>query len=145
MPKIRESIRDVLQACRYMSDSPYAGELVFTAFSGSHQDAIAKGYGMERGEKAGDMDGSVSADRSDRMWEDSYDADVIRINSQSGKGGVGYILEQHYGSEAAEEDARGIWATQTKSVSDVQHKELHAEVRSSRSSKINLRISPSRT
>ena len=72
---------------------PYAGDLVFTAFSGSHQDAIKKGFGVQQ---------------SDAVWEvpylpidpacvgRSYDA-VIRVNSQSGKGGVSYLLEQEHG------------------------------------------------
>lgn len=76
---------------------PYAGELVFTAFSGSHQDAINKGF------KARDASGSL-------VWEvpylhidprdvgATYEA-VIRINSQSGKGGVAYVLEQEHGLE----------------------------------------------
>jgi len=74
---------------------PYAGELVFTAFSGSHQDAINKGFKARRGSNS-------------PLWEipylpidpqdvgRSYEA-VIRINSQSGKGGVAYVLEQDYG------------------------------------------------
>ena len=72
---------------------PYAGELVFTAFSGSHQDAIKKGFAARQANPHG-------------MWEvpylpidpadmgRSYEA-VIRVNSQSGKGGVAYLLEQH--------------------------------------------------
>ena len=72
---------------------PYAGDLVFTAFSGSHQDAIKKG---------------LSQQKADELWEvpylpidpadlgRSYDA-VIRVNSQSGKGGVSYLLEQEHG------------------------------------------------
>ncbi len=72
---------------------PYAGDLVFTAFSGSHQDAIKKG---------------LSQQKADAVWEvpylpidpaalgRSYDA-VIRVNSQSGKGGVSYLLEQEHG------------------------------------------------
>lgn len=72
---------------------PYAGDLVFTAFSGSHQDAIKKG---------------LSQQQADALWEvpylpidpadlgRSYDA-VIRVNSQSGKGGVSYLLEQEHG------------------------------------------------
>jgi len=74
---------------------PYAGELVFTAFSGSHQDAIKKGF-------------AAQAARNDQMWDVpylpidpadigcSYEA-VIRVNSQSGKGGVAWILEQDKG------------------------------------------------
>ena len=72
---------------------PYAGDLVHTAFSGSHQDAIRKGFAQQQ---------------SDQIWEvpylpidpqdigRSYDA-VIRVNSQSGKGGMSYLLEQAYG------------------------------------------------
>ena len=72
---------------------PYIGDLVFTAFSGSHQDAIKKGF---------------AAQKSDALWEVPYlpidPADlgrsyesVIRINSQSGKGGIAYLLERDYG------------------------------------------------
>jgi len=74
---------------------PYAGELVFTAFSGSHQDAIKKGLAALKSE--GRMDWEVPylpLDPADvgRMYES-----IIRINSQSGKGGVAYILEEAYG------------------------------------------------
>jgi 2-isopropylmalate synthase len=74
---------------------PYAGELVFTAFSGSHQDAIKKGF-------------AAHEKRNDSYWEmpylpidpadlgESYEA-VIRVNSQSGKGGIAWVLEQGHG------------------------------------------------
>jgi len=74
---------------------PYAGELVFTAFSGSHQDAIKKGF-------------AAHEKRNDGYWEmpylpidpadlgESYEA-VIRVNSQSGKGGIAWVLEQSHG------------------------------------------------
>jgi len=74
---------------------PYAGELVFTAFSGSHQDAIKKGF-------------DALARRNDEVWEvpylpvdpqdlgRSYEA-IIRINSQSGKGGIAYLLKTDHG------------------------------------------------
>jgi len=76
---------------------PYVGELAFTAFSGSHQDAIKKGM-------------AAQAQRNDTVWEVPYlpidPADVgrayepvIRINSQSGKGGIAYVMEQDYGIE----------------------------------------------
>ncbi len=77
---------------------PYGGSLVFAAFSGSHQDAIAKG--MKWHEDRGLSTWSVPylpIDPHDVGRE--YDADVIRINSQSGKGGVAYILGHHYGYE----------------------------------------------
>ena len=104
---------------------PYAGELVFAAFSGSHQDAIAKG--MEWREKKGLAAWNVPylpIDPHDVGRQ--YDADVIRINSQSGKGGVGYVLQKSYGINmpARMKEAMGYAA---KSVSDHLHKELHAE------------------
>ena len=79
---------------------PYAGDLVFAAFSGSHQDAINKCLAIDRRERA------VSA--PDTHWQVAYlpidprdvgrtYQEVIRINSQSGKGGVAYVLEQDYG------------------------------------------------
>jgi 2-isopropylmalate synthase len=79
---------------------PYGGDLVFTAFSGSHQDAIKKG--MDLRSKEGDTD--------DNLWQvpylsidprdlgRSYEA-IIRINSQSGKGGVAYVLSREFGLE----------------------------------------------
>jgi 2-isopropylmalate synthase len=74
---------------------PYAGELVFTAFSGSHQDAIKKGFAALR---AGEIDGwavpYLGIDPKDVGR--SYEA-VVRVNSQSGKGGVAYLLESAYG------------------------------------------------
>jgi 2-isopropylmalate synthase len=77
---------------------PYAGELVFTAFSGSHQDAIKKGFAAQRAAEAA----------GNAIWEVPYlpidPADVgrtyeavIRVNSQSGKGGIAYLLERDYG------------------------------------------------
>ena len=104
---------------------PYAGELVFAAFSGSHQDAIAKG--MEWREKKGLTEWNVPylpIDPHDVGRQ--YDADVIRINSQSGKGGVGYILQKSYGINmpAKMKEAMGYAA---KGVSDHLHKELHPE------------------
>jgi 2-isopropylmalate synthase len=89
-------IRDIYERCTRMEVSPrqpYAGELVFTAFSGSHQDAIKKSW---------------AAQKPDAMWDvlyipidpgdigRSYKA-IIRINSQSGKGGVAYVLEHEFG------------------------------------------------
>ncbi len=94
-------IGEVVQTVEYCNQipvhprHPYAGELVFTAFSGSHQDAIKKGF-------------AAQSARNDQMWDVpylpidpadigcSYEA-VIRVNSQSGKGGVAWILEQDKG------------------------------------------------
>src|SRR5204862_548285 len=94
-------IDDVVRTVEYCNQlpvhprHPYAGELVYTAFSGSHQDAIKKGF-------------EALAKRNDEFWEvpylpidpkdlgRTYEA-VIRVNSQSGKGGVAYLLKADYG------------------------------------------------
>ncbi len=103
---------------------PYAGELVFAAFSGSHQDAISKG--MEYRKSGGDlwMVPYLPIDPKDVGRE--YESDVIRINSQSGKGGVGYVLKNTYGLmlPAKMKEVMGYAA---KAVSDREHKELHAD------------------
>lgn len=71
---------------------PYAGDLVFTAFSGSHQDAIKKGFEFQKDQEIWDMP-YLPIDPKD-LGRD-YDA-VIRVNSQSGKGGIAYLLEANY-------------------------------------------------
>lgn len=91
-----DAVRQCVEACNQIPvhpRHPYVGDLVFTAFSGSHQDAIKKGFAQQK---------------PDALWEvpylpidpadlgRSYDA-VIRVNSQSGKGGMAYLLEQEYG------------------------------------------------
>ncbi|MFZ3153442.1 2-isopropylmalate synthase [Pseudomonas sp.] len=93
-----DSVRQLVEECNELPvhpRHPYAGELVYTAFSGSHQDAIKKGFARQE---------------ADALWEvpylpidpadlgRNYDA-VIRVNSQSGKGGIAYLLEQEYGLE----------------------------------------------
>ena len=101
---------------------PYAGALVFTAFSGSHQDAIAKG--MHWREEKNPERWTVPylpIDPHDVGRE--YDGDVIRINSQSGKGGVGFIMEQRYGIEMPKK-MREDFGYCVKRVSDKKHKEL---------------------
>lgn len=105
--------------------SPYSGALVFAAFSGSHQDAIAKGMKYREDHDCDQWTVPyLPIDPTDvgRL----YEADVIRINSQSGKGGIGYILEQNFGLNlpAKMREAMGYAA---KSVSDEQHKELMPE------------------
>ena len=102
--------------------SPYSGALVFAAFSGSHQDAIAKGM-KYREEKNTDLWTVPYLPIDPTDIGRCYDADVIRINSQSGKGGVGYILEQHYGLRLPKKmrEAMGYIA---KAASDSSHKEL---------------------
>ena len=87
-------IRAFYQNAAFMSVTPYAGDLVFTAFSGSHQDAISKGMAWREAEKERSGAGHVPylpIDPKDVGRE--YESDVIRINSQSGKGGVNLHLE----------------------------------------------------
>ena len=104
--------------------APYAGSLVFAAFSGSHQDAIAKG--MKWREEKSLHQWSVPYIPIDpHDINRTYDADVIRVNSQSGKGGIGYLLEQTYGyvlPAGMREDLSYL----CKSISDHEHKELKA-------------------
>ncbi|MBQ6661998.1 MAG: 2-isopropylmalate synthase [Firmicutes bacterium] len=104
---------------------PYCGELVFAAFSGSHQDAIAKG--MKWREEKDPSRWTVPylpLDPHDVGRE--YDGDVIRINSQSGKGGVAYILENNYGF-IIPKDMRPEIGYLMKDVSDHMHDELSPE------------------
>lgn len=102
--------------------SPYAGGLVFAAFSGSHQDAIAKGmrWRAEKGLHRWSVP-YIPIDPTDISR--TYDSDVIRVNSQSGKGGIGYLLEQTYGYNlpaAMREDL----SYRCKDISDHEHREL---------------------
>ncbi len=94
------SIVDVYERCTGMSvppRQPYAGELVFTAFSGSHQDAIKKGLAEWAAQKRDYWDVPyLTLDPADIGRE--Y-REVIRVNSQSGKGGVAYLLESEFGIE----------------------------------------------
>jgi 2-isopropylmalate synthase len=103
---------------------PYAGELVFTAFSGSHQDAIKKGF-------------SAQAQRNDELWQvpylpidpadlgRSYEA-VIRVNSQSGKGGVAWVLEQDYGLKLPKR-MQSHFSTTVQELSDSTGRELTSD------------------
>ena len=100
---------------------PYSGKLVFAAFSGSHQDAIAKGMKW-REEKGGVWNVPyLPIDPTDVGR--TYDADVIRINSQSGKGGIGYILESKY-KLSLPPKMREVFGYHVKSISDHEHREL---------------------
>jgi len=100
------AVREVYERCTKMPvhpRHPYAGDLVFTAFSGSHQDAIKKGMDLMDKKKAAQKPGDPEP-----LWEvpylpidphdvgRSYEA-IIRINSQSGKGGVAYVMEREFG------------------------------------------------
>ena len=105
--------------------SPYSGALVFAAFSGSHQDAIAKGmHWLDEKKPEHWTVPYLPIDPTDLGR--NYDADVIRINSESGKGGVGYILETKFGLNlpAKMREAMGYTA---KAVSDHTQKELMPE------------------
>lgn len=120
---INES-KEIYEKCTKMDVGPrhpYAGELVFTAFSGSHQDAISKGL-------------KAIKQNNQKRWEVPYlpinPADVnrqyepiIRINSQSGKGGVAFILENDFGYDIPK-DMRKVVGYYIKSVSDNMHREL---------------------
>ena len=119
------SIVEVYERCTRMhvhDRSPYAGALVFAAFSGSHQDAIAKGMKWrEEKELHGWTVPYIPVDPTDISR--TYDADVIRVNSQSGKGGIGYLLEQTYGYDLPAK-MREHLSYICKSVSDHEHREL---------------------
>lgn len=101
-----QSVIDVVTSCNDLPihpRHPYAGELVFTAFSGSHQDAIKKGFEAQRiRHAAAEEKGEI------KYWDIPYlpidPADlgctyeaVIRVNAQSGKGGIAYLIQQHLG------------------------------------------------
>ncbi|MDG5787119.1 2-isopropylmalate synthase [Evansella sp. AB-P1] len=101
---------------------PYAGELVFTAFSGSHQDAIAKGMKW-REEKDCDQWTVPYLPIDPKDIGREYEGDIIRINSQSGKGGIGYVLEQKFKFDLPK-DMRESVGYSVKNASDHLHKEL---------------------
>lgn len=121
MPEITELYERVTRMQVY-DRTPYAGKLVFAAFSGSHQDAIAKGMKWRE-------------DHTCRYWTvpylpidptdvgREYETDVIRINSQSGKGGIGYLLEHNFGYVLPTK-MREVVGYTVKGYSDVSHKEL---------------------
>ena len=104
---------------------PYSGSLVFAAFSGSHQDAIAKGmkYRVEKDTNTWTVP-YLPIDPADvgRV----YEADVIRINSQSGKGGIGYILETQF-KLILPPKMRETFGYHVKSISDHEHRELPSQ------------------
>lgn len=124
MPKLVETYERCTRMHVY-ERAPYAGELVFAAFSGSHQDAIAKG--MKYREEKGLYQWTVPYIPIDpKDINRTYDADVIRVNSQSGKGGISYLLEQAYGyvlPAGMKEDL----SYRCKDISDHSHRELKAE------------------
>src|SRR5580765_1991471 len=101
------AIREVYERCTGMTvpaRHPYAGELVFTAFSGSHQDAIRKG--LQEWEKGARKHWDVPYLTIDPTDIGREYREVIRVNSQSGKGGVAYLLETEFGIELPKEMQR---------------------------------------
>ena len=120
LPEITEVYEKVTRMHVY-ERQPYSGQLVFAAFSGSHQDAIAKGMRYRQD--------------TERVWDVPYlpidptdvgrvyEADVIRINSQSGKGGIGYILETQF-NHILPPKMREAFGYHIKSISDHEHREL---------------------
>lgn len=121
LPSITE-VYEKMTCMKVYDRQPYSGSLVFAAFSGSHQDAIAKG--MKWREEKDPEHWTVPYLPIDPMdIGRQYDGDVIRINSQSGKGGIGYLLQQKYGVDLPKKFREKVGYT-VKSVSDHQHKEL---------------------
>lgn len=123
------NIDEVIQTVEYCNQlpvhprHPYAGELVFTAFSGSHQDAIKKGF-------------AAQAARNDDLWDvpylpidpkdlgRDYEA-VIRVNSQSGKGGVAWVLEQDRGLKLPKR-MQAEFSKHVQALADETSRELNA-------------------
>lgn len=123
------NIDDVIQTVEYCNQlpvhprHPYGGELVFTAFSGSHQDAIKKGF-------------AAQDQRNDQLWAvpylpidpadlgRSYEA-VIRVNSQSGKGGFAWVLEQDQGLKLPKK-MQAHFSRHVQELADEVGRELHA-------------------
>jgi 2-isopropylmalate synthase len=130
-------LRDVYEHCTGMTvppRQPYAGELVFTAFSGSHQDAIKKGlFEWETHQRSGDGDGRhwdvpyLTIDPSDIGRE--Y-REVIRVNSQSGKGGVAYLLENEFGIELPKDMQREFGPIANDEVDRIGREVSGAELKS---------------
>ena len=116
---------------RVYERTPYAGDLVFTAFSGSHQDAISKGMAWQKEGRTGkrwDIP-YLPIDPADVGRE--YESDVIRINSVSGKGGVAFVLKQQFGFSlpaAMKDKMKEEVGYLVKGVSDRKHKELTPSV-----------------
>lgn len=121
MKRIRETYERLTRMQVY-DRQPYSGDLVFTAFSGSHQDAIAKGMAW-RDEKKCDKWTVPYLPIDPKDVGREYDSDVIRINSQSGKGGVNYILMHSHGINLPKAMREEV-GYMVKDVSDKAHKEL---------------------
>ncbi|MBO5070520.1 MAG: 2-isopropylmalate synthase [Roseburia sp.] len=103
--------------------TPYAGDLVFSAFSGSHQDAISKGMAWREAGKSGERWDVPYLPIDPKDVGREYESDVIRINSQSGKGGVAFILKQNFGISLPDKMKEEVGYL-VKGVSDRRHQEL---------------------
>lgn len=124
LPEITEVYEKVTRMHVY-ERQPYSGRLVFAAFSGSHQDAIAKGmkWRQEKQPQYWTVP-YLPLDPHDVGRE--YETDVIRINSQSGKGGIGYIMETRFNFSMPKKMSEEF-GYRVKGVSDHAHKELMPE------------------
>ena len=121
MPQITREY-EKLTGMHVYERQPYSGQLVFAAFSGSHQDAIAKAMHYREQNNLSEWNVPyLPIDPRDIGRE--YEADVIRINSQSGKGGIGYILESRFGINMPQA-MRESFGYLVKGISDKSHKEL---------------------
>jgi 2-isopropylmalate synthase len=124
MPKLVDTYEH-LTGMKVSPRQPYAGKLVFAAFSGSHQDAIAKGFKyMKKNNPDKWTLPYLYIDPKDVGRQ--YDGDVIRINSQSGKGGVGFIMEHNYGIDMPKK-MRENFSYCVKGVSDHSHQEIQPD------------------
>ncbi len=125
------ALREVYERCTGMTvpaRQPYAGELVFTAFSGSHQDAIRKGLAEWAKERQPAWDVPyLTIDPTDISRE--Y-REVIRVNSQSGKGGVAYLLESEFGIELPKEMQREFGPIANEEVDRLGREVSGAELKS---------------
>ncbi len=125
MPGIRETYERLTQM-QVSVRQPYAGDLVFSAFSGSHQDAIAKGMAARERETQGEPWTVPYLPIDPKDVGRNYDKDVIRINSQSGKGGVSYILQHNFALILPANMKESVGYA-IKQVSDETHQELTPE------------------
>ena len=124
-----DAVRQLVEDCNQLPvhpRHPYAGDLVFTAFSGSHQDAIKKGFAQQKADAIWEVP-YLPIDPADLGR--SYDA-VIRVNSQSGKGGMAYLLEQEYGLQLPRrlqiEFSRAVQRVADESGREIAASDLHA-------------------
>jgi len=124
-----DAVRQLVEDCNQLPvhpRHPYAGDLVFTAFSGSHQDAIKKGFAKQQPDAIWEVP-YLPIDPADLGR--SYDA-VIRVNSQSGKGGMAYLLEQEYDLQLPRrlqiEFSRAVQRVADESGREINAADLHA-------------------